>query len=56
MLSIIAIVMWIVSQVSTYPELGQIQNWPKNCTISPSQVELPKGKDAIQWLNKIIDY
>ena len=29
MLSIIAIVMWLFSKVSTYPELGQIQNWQK---------------------------
>ena len=31
MLSIIAIVMWLFSKVPTYPELGQIQNWQKNC-------------------------
>ena len=32
MLSIIAIVMWLFSKVSTYPELGQIRNWKKkNC-------------------------
>ena len=29
MLSIIAIVMRLFSKVSTYPELGQIRNWPK---------------------------
>ena len=29
MLSAIAIVMWLFSKVSTYPELGHIQNWQK---------------------------
>ena len=32
MLSVIAIVMWLFCKVSTYPELGQIRNWPKNCS------------------------
>ena len=32
MLSVIAIVMWLFSKMSTYPELGQIRNWPKNCS------------------------
>ena len=32
MLSAIAIVMWLFSKVSTYPELGHIQNWQKICT------------------------
>ena len=30
MISAIAIVMWLFSKVSTYPELGHIQNWQKN--------------------------
>ena len=34
MFSIIAIVMWLFSKVSTYMELGQIQNWQNNCIIS----------------------
>ena len=32
MLSAIAIVMWLFSKVSTYPELGHIQNWQTICT------------------------
>ena len=37
MLSVIVIVTWLFSKVSTYPELGQIQNWPKKLHKLPEQ-------------------
>ena len=40
--------MWLFSKMSTYPELGQIRNWQKNCTFDLwvwNDPRLYSGKD-----------